>query len=186
MLGHVGITVGLAWAAGRASIKITGNDVNINYGLVALGSILPDIIDKPLGHVILKESLNNGRILGHTLLFVSLLFLFAMLTRHRGRGGSLSVFFGSAAHLALDKMWERPATLFWPLYGWGFPYGSGDFWLRLIQNMHKPENYIPEILGAAILVLFLIERRRKHGAGLKYRNWESGIGNWGNINHKDI
>lgn len=62
LLGHAGITVGLAVIAERAAKKIKGEDFNfnINYGLVALGSMLPNIIDKPLGHVILREILNTA------------------------------------------------------------------------------------------------------------------------------
>jgi hypothetical protein len=48
----------------------------IDYRLVLIASILPDIIDKPLGGVILKESVGNGRIYAHTFLF--LLFLFGL------------------------------------------------------------------------------------------------------------
>lgn len=33
------------------------------------GSILPDLIDKPLGYIVLGESLNWGRIYAHTLVF---------------------------------------------------------------------------------------------------------------------
>ena len=42
---------------------------NIDYRYVALGSMLSDIIDKPLGLIILKDVLYNGRLIGHTLLF---------------------------------------------------------------------------------------------------------------------
>jgi len=42
----------------------------INYLFVALGAILPDLIDKPIGRILLGESVANGRLFGHTLLFV--------------------------------------------------------------------------------------------------------------------
>jgi hypothetical protein len=41
------------------------NDPDWDIRLLILGSLLPDLIDKPLGHIILPE--NNGRIFAHTL-----------------------------------------------------------------------------------------------------------------------
>lgn len=161
ILGHVGFTLGLARIAEKACIKLKVNDFHRNYSLVALGSIVPDLIDKPLGHVFLKESLNNGRIFSHTLLFIVLIWIIAMLAVNMGKSGFLSVSFGSAVHLALDEMWRKPETFFWPLYGWSFSYSEPDFLLNIIQKLDKPEIFIPEIMGAAILVLFWIDRR--HG-----------------------
>lgn len=42
----------------------------LDYRLLVLASMLPDIIDKPLGQVFLKDTFNYGRIYGHTLVFV--------------------------------------------------------------------------------------------------------------------
>ena len=42
---------------------------------VALGAILPDLIDKPLGHLLLNETLNNGRIFFHGLLAAGVFML---------------------------------------------------------------------------------------------------------------
>ena len=41
----------------------------IDYRLVAAGTNLPDLIDKPLGIYLLGRQLGSGRIYGHTLLF---------------------------------------------------------------------------------------------------------------------
>ncbi len=43
-----------------------------------IGSMLPDIIDKPLGGLICKETLGNGRTYAHTLLFLLLPFGLSM------------------------------------------------------------------------------------------------------------
>jgi len=51
LFGHVGFNIGLAFVIERALKKIKGNNFkfNFDYGLVALESMVPDIIDKPLG-----------------------------------------------------------------------------------------------------------------------------------------
>jgi hypothetical protein len=48
---------------------------NLNYSFITLGAILPDLIDKQIGRILLGESVANGRLFGHTLLFVLLLKL---------------------------------------------------------------------------------------------------------------
>lgn len=165
ILGHVGITLGLAVVSEGITKKIKGDEfkLNINYGLVALGSMLPDIIDKPLGHVILWETLNNGRIISHTLLFTLLLWVISLLALRWGIYWPLSVSFGSLAHLGLDLMWLKPSILFWPLFGSIFTYSDKDFISGIIQNLNKPRVFIPEILGGLIIVAFLINRWYEKG-----------------------
>ena len=45
----------------------------LDIRLLLLGSLLPNIIDKPLGQIIFRESLSNGRIFTHTFLFLILI-----------------------------------------------------------------------------------------------------------------
>jgi len=80
----------------------------------------------------LREALNNGRIISHTLVFAALLWVIAMAALRRGMYGPQAVSFGSLVHLALDEIWLKPATLFWPFLGWGFPYS---------QNLDKPRGH---------------------------------------------
>ena len=90
----------------------------MDFRFLLLGAVLPDIIDKVLGHVVLAGTLDNGRLIGHTLLFAVILMMIGLaLTADR-----ITVM-GSAcgAHLVLDMMWYYPATLLWPAYGWSFP-----------------------------------------------------------------
>jgi len=57
---HLGLGLGLAWLL---AWKLP---VRFDYRLVLFGSLLPDIIDKPLGYVLGLE----GRIWAHTLVFL--------------------------------------------------------------------------------------------------------------------
>lgn len=127
--------------------------------VILVGSLLPDIIDKPLGF--LSATFSNGRTVSHTLLFLVLLSLIGLyLYRVRGRGWLLVLSFGTLMHLILDQMWRTPATLLWPFAGISFERVSID-----LTHVHwepsmfyapflDPQVYIPEIVGAVILVWF--------------------------------
>ncbi len=81
-LGHLGIPLLMVF---------TRRDPDIDVRLLMLGSILPDLIDKPLGHLIFPE--DNGRIFAHSLLFVILLVLIGIRSRK-----VMTVALGSALH----------------------------------------------------------------------------------------
>jgi uncharacterized membrane protein len=73
--------------------------------------------------------------------------------------GILLLALGSVIHLVLDQMWLTPQTLFWPLFGLGFPKFndledySGYIWYELTRN---PQAYVPEMVGLIILASFFI------------------------------
>ena len=46
---------------------------------VAIGSVLPDLVDKPLGYIIFGSTLDNGKIYIHSLIIVLLLFITDLL-----------------------------------------------------------------------------------------------------------
>lgn len=192
IFGHTGIPLAVAWLsqktatqlrfgavsrqpeqdAGRnpgfttqASLAKTANS-GLDYRLLLMGSMLPDILDKPLGTWLMADFFGNGRIFGHTLLFALVLlgvgvYLFA---RSR-RVGILSLALGYFAHLSLDQIWLQPETLLWPLLGWSFPKRDVSHWLEGIVRslVTKPGVYIPELIGAFCLAIFFTEtiRRRK-------------------------
>ena len=124
--------------------------------LVLLGSLLPDIIDKPLGQVLFRESLSSGRIFAHSLLFFLLVTAAGLYAQRRtGSTGLLALAFGVLVHITSDQMWLMPVTLFWPLLG---PFGrqvlsewAGDIWYALL---HDPAVYVPEIAGGLVLIAF--------------------------------
>ena len=138
----------------------------LDYRLLLLGSMLPDILDKPLGTWLMADVLSNGRIFGHTLLF-SLILLGVGVYLFAGyrRAGILSLALGSLAHLGLDQMWLQAETLLWPLFGWSFPKGDVSQWLEgIVRSLFsKPGVYIPELIGVFCLAVFFADtiRRRK-------------------------
>ena len=121
VFGHVGLTTGLIYLMSRGRFSV-------DYRYVIFGSLLSDIIDKPLGNILLYNVLNNGRIIGHSLAFVLLLTIIGIY-----RKNILNVAFGVWVHLLLDNMWLNPVTLFWPLLG-NFQHADFSF-LELASNL---------------------------------------------------
>ena len=161
---HAGISVAIAFALEHSlgrNLPTTDEDIGlrkrsgwcIDYRLVILGSLLPDIIDKPLEFWLL-----HSRSFGHTLLFANLLILLGVTAMGSTRlRASLVLSISSAGHLLLDTMWEIPETILWPLYGLSF--GGAEFddsppWLRSLQvGMGR---VALEVLGALVLVTFVV------------------------------
>lgn len=94
-------------------------------GFAALGAVLPDLIDKPIGHILLAESLNSGRIFTHGLFFLALLIVAGIaLERWRGSFAILAIAAGVFSHQILDAMWTSPIAWYFPFLG---PYQAHEF-----------------------------------------------------------
>ncbi|MFC2004715.1 metal-dependent hydrolase [Chloroflexota bacterium] len=150
-------------ATGRLS-WLTFLATNIDIRILLIGSLLPDIIDKPLGHAIFRGTISNGRIISHTLLFLILIMLVGLYLykRHR-RTSLLTLSFGIFTHLIFDQMWRAPRTLFWPIYGFAFGRADLTDWIpnMFYALMTDPQVYVPELVGIAILIWFTITLVRK-------------------------
>ena len=110
----------------------------LDIRLLLVGSLLPDIIDKPVGHFFFKEIFSHGRIFSHTLLFLVLVALVGLyLYLRHNKGWCLVLSFGTFSHLILDQMWRAPQTLFWPLYGFAFDRIELTDWIPK-EPLNKP------------------------------------------------
>ncbi len=167
-MGHIGITVGivkgyemltapairdkhrrLSWLSHRLG--------GVDYRLVALGSLLPDIIDKPVWFItasIMGGTALSGRDYAHTLLFNLVLMAGALAFLRYGKHWLFFLSLGSLAHLILDYLWQSPAVLLWPLLG---PLAGEETagWLAGVFQalLSQPEVYLPEIIGLLIITL---------------------------------
>jgi len=63
----------------RKLSRLTLLGSHIDIRLLLIGSLLPDIIDKPTGQVLFRETFSNGRIFCHTLLFIILVTVIGLL-----------------------------------------------------------------------------------------------------------
>jgi inner membrane protein len=180
---HTGITLGASYVMAGAvqSIKRPGKgsfawftslSEYVDIRILLVGSMLPDIIDKPLGMFFFRETFSSGRIFAHTLLFLVVLTAAGYyLYRRRRQTWLLVLAFGTFIHLALDQIWLMPKTVLWPFLGLSFDRIEITDWYSLwFQDLFShPEVYIPELLGLVILLWFgvTLVAREKVGAFLK-------------------
>jgi hypothetical protein len=119
---------------------------------LVLGAVLPDLLDKPLGHLLLGGSLDNGRILFHGLMVVGILFLAAALYR-RHRAPLLCLGAMILVHQLMDGMWELPETWFFPAFGMWPPGHAPDYFLDgLSLELTSPTEWLFGALGVVMLV----------------------------------
>ncbi len=169
LFGHVGITVAAAQLTDVAfppdvlhnrksgfKYQITSvlsyfsdTSGNMDYRMIIVGSMLPDIIDKPLFLLFRESGLFTGRSHAHTLLFASLLLSCGLLSR---KFWLLTLALANLSHLFLDFIWDDPETLLWPFLGGFKPYKVegwfSDIWFNLTN---LPEIYMPEIIGLTVV-----------------------------------
>jgi hypothetical protein len=145
----------------------------IDYRFILLGSMLPDLIDKPMGVLLSPIYVTNGRLITHTLLFLIIMVCLGSIIAVKQRKlWGLYIIFGVLVHLVLDSMWLEPVVLFWPALGFSFPQTPGTGWDAWILEALKtwrdmlflePQTYMPEIAGSIILIYFaagIIIRKR--------------------------
>jgi hypothetical protein len=155
-LGHLGIGLETARPFRRA----------LPLKPLLLGTLVPDMLDKPLYYGLALATGRHGRELGivagtrnfgHTVLLTAGLAGLASMRRSKVLA---ALALGSATHLLLDLVsdfLENGArdtfkALLWPLLGWQFPFyakfGLHDHFLRI----QEPVIFTSEIIGALLLI----------------------------------
>jgi membrane-bound metal-dependent hydrolase YbcI (DUF457 family) len=178
LFAHTGIALGAAAViAGVANnrekvfwFKSLSKFLDIRF--LVVGSMLPDIIDKPVGMYLFRDTFSNGRIFSHTLLFLLVLAAIGVwLYKTKVQAWMLALVTGTFFHLVLDSMWQIPGTLFWPLMGLNFTAIETEGWIEGVFSAYvsNPSVYIPELIGTAILIWFgiVVIKRKQVIAFLK-------------------
>jgi len=131
----------LLWFVGLsvAGVFLVFRDAAMDYRLVALGAVLPDLVD-PLVH--------RGRGVLHGLTGAVLLLLLVMAGttgRRVLRRRLLAIPIGVFAHLVVDGAWADTHTFWWPFAGWalegGLPSLGRDPLVLVLQ----------EVIGAVVI-----------------------------------
>ena len=98
---------------GYAVFRWKGNALAIPVAMLA--ALLPDLVEKPLGHLFLQDTLDNGRIIAHTLFFLGMLAVASLAFRKS---------YGAGIPWWPEWLRTHPQTgcgtttrLFWPLLG---------------------------------------------------------------------
>ena len=126
--------------------------LKINRFALVIGSLLPDLIDKPL----LLLGFGPGRYLSHNLLFVLISFFTLFLLTKKNKRVSFPFLFGVSIHLLLDI----------PYVPFFFPFILYEdiiigepivFWIE--AYLTKPLIQITEIAGVIFFIIILIRNR---------------------------
>lgn len=181
LLAHAGITVGTALLLNRligghsadtpedsressagtpaksrfGEAWVTSLGRRIDLRVLLAGSLLPDLVDKPIG-LLLYDSLGY-RLYCHTLLFLVVTAVAGLCLYLSLRKNWLLVLaFGVFAHLVLDEVWLDPTTFLWPLKGISLSESAEAF--SEIARYY----FVLEVVGLVVLVgiAWVLIRRR--------------------------
>jgi hypothetical protein len=143
-LGHITFTL------------IVGTRLNLNAGFLALGVLLPDLVDKTL---VIFFGIGGGRYIAHTLSFAALAGALALL---HSRRAAVSTSFGVVAHLVEDSYSFIP--WFYPLLHYDFP---------VVESYSIFDHYLGVFgIGTDLLgVLLFAALYREEAAQLSPRRW---------------
>jgi inner membrane protein len=173
ILGHMGITFGVALAANSLSSRARAKTEHVrtpcarvrdsiaslskkfDLRLLLLGSLLPDIVDKSVGMVLFPEVFGTGRLFCHALVFpFGLAIAGTWLYRSRQSTALIMLAYGAAMHLTLDAMWRTPSILLWPFAGPLLRGVDAHGWLTtlLATLLTNSSVFVPEIAGGVLLL----------------------------------
>lgn len=148
ILWHLGATT--------LAVRYVYRDPAMDLRWVWAGSLLPDLIDKPLGAVLLNDSLGAHRLFSHAIAFPVVVFFAVLIATRRGSGirkGLIGLVIGALFHLVLDAAWAEPEAFLWPFFGWDFPAADPSALGPLVRHMlSQPLVWVGEAGGLAYLV----------------------------------
>ena len=163
LLGHLGI--------GKRMVRPWSEKLPLDW--ILLGTILPDIVDKPLyyGHTYFRDFfdryvpiITGSRTIGHTLL----LLIFVSLLARRGSLKARALALGMATHLLLDFTGDLfvsgPSSLLqaalFPLLGANFDVSTFHSLKEHLLSKITWYMVMGEILGAGILTQDWLRRKK--------------------------
>lgn len=157
---HLGATVWL--------FRWIFRDPKVDVRFLLLGAILPDLIDLPIGTVLLADRYSTGELWFHSLLLptIYMIVVLAVTRRGRRRRALMALGIGWLFHILLDGMWLDQDVFLWPFFG-DIPPGAAPFWpLAWERAMSDPWRWVKEAVGLTYLVwlwlsLGLNERSRR-------------------------
>lgn len=159
LLWHIGASFGF--------VRYAFRDPGMDLRFLALGAVLPDLVDLPIG-IAMWDSFQNVRLAAHSMLFGAVILVAVLIATRRGpwRKRLILVAVGAFLHLVLDAMWEAPGTLWWPFIGSGLePTEFATYGSYLSNLVRNPLMWLGEVAGAVYLgYLFVRSGMREAGA----------------------
>lgn len=143
---HVGATT--------AFVRYAFRDPAMDLRFLALGAVVPDLIDLPIG-ILWWDALESVRLVAHSLTFGALVMVGVLAATRRGPRRKQWMLFavGILVHLALDAMWQAPETLWWPFLGTDFTAAGFDTYGAYVSDLlTDPVMWAGELAGLAYVV----------------------------------
>ncbi len=147
----------LFWHTGAALwlFRWVFRDPKVDVRFLLLGAILPDLIDLPIGTVLLADRYSRGELWFHSLLLPTIYMAVVLVVTRRGRlrRAWMALGVGWLLHLLLDGMWIDQEVFLWPFFGVNIPGGEAPFWpLAWERALSDPWRWITEIVGLGYLI----------------------------------
>lgn len=129
-------------------------DPKVDVRFLLLGAILPDLIDLPIGTLVLADRYSTGELWFHSLIIPTLYTSIVLVATRRGRRRRawMALGVGWLFHLLLDGIWVSQEVFLWPFFG-DIPPGESPYWpLAWEQALNDPWRWIEEALGIGYLL----------------------------------
>ena len=182
IFGHIGITTAVIKLYEKGTKKENNN--SIDYRIVMVGSLLPDIIDKPLVQIIYGLQNHHGHFIAHSFIFSTLMIVLGICVfRMKNNKTILLLGICSLIHQIFDKMMLLPNVFFLPnidfnhfivlqkfefIHNIIIPvYAKFPYLEDVVLYFEKPYVFISEIIGLSIIIYFI----RKLYINKKYINF---------------
>ncbi|MGI9609379.1 MAG: metal-dependent hydrolase, partial [Acidimicrobiia bacterium] len=147
-------------------------DPKVDVRFLMVGALLPDLVDMPVGTLLLAERFSTGELWLHSLLLPSVYMSVVLLLTRRGRRrrAYMALGVGWLFHLLLDGMWASPEVFLWPFFGWEIPAGLAPYWpLAWERALDDPWRWVLELVGLVYLAWLWIAvglNQKERRAGL--------------------
>ncbi len=128
---------------------------NLNRYSLIIGSLLPDLIDKPL----LFLGLGAGRFLSHSLIFIFIIFLIIFGITKGNEKVSLPLLIGMIFHVILDL---PDVPLLFPFISFEYIVLEDPFSVWITALLTNTIVIITEITGILFIVFILIRNKLYH------------------------
>lgn len=173
IFGHVGITTAVIKLYEKAAkIKNPKDNNFIDYRIVMVGSVLPDIIDKPLIQIIYGLKSHDGHFIAHSLIFSGWAIVIGIIILIINTNKSVFLLgICSLIHQIFDKMMVMPNVFFLPnvnsshfivlkrlefIHNVTIPIYTRSPYLRdVVIYFEKPYVFISEVIGIMSILYFV-------------------------------
>lgn len=158
----------IAWHVGATLFLFRWifRDPKVDVRFLAVGAVLPDLVDMPLGTLILADRYSSSELWFHSLAVSSLVIIAILLATRRGRRRRawMALAIGMMFHLLIDGVWTSSEVFAWPFFGLDLPSGPRPYWAGVWDRaLSDPWRWIEELVGIGYLVT--LARRARLGDG---------------------